>query len=62
MPPNLVAILGATRIPIKPSDGYLDYKYPGVIPGNGLEQAYAPALQKALGRAFPMQHWKRSLM
>ena len=54
---DLTATLGATKIPIKAS-----YKYLGVILGNvSPEQAYAPALQKALRRPFLMQHWKLSL-
>ena len=54
-PPNSLAVVDSTKIPIKAS-----YKHLGV--GNRRPgQAYAPALHKALGWAFSMQHSKLSL-
>ena len=56
-PVDLQATLAMPNIPIK-----YRYKYLGVIIGHVTsEAAYGPVLQKALGRAFSMQHSKLSL-
>ena len=56
-PPALTGLLAATGLPIKDK-----YKYLGVFIGHiPPEVAYGAAIQKALGRAYSMQHWKLSL-
>jgi len=50
--------LAPVGLPVKRS-----YKYFGVVLGNVTpEESYALALQKALGRAYSMQHWSLTLV
>ena len=50
-------LLAPLGLPVKQS-----YTYLGVVLGNVTpEESYAPALQKALGRAYSMQHWALTL-
>ena len=55
--PDLHTSLHTTKISVKDR-----FKCLGVLMGHiSSEAAYDPALQKALGRAFSMQHWNLSL-